>query len=432
MSGAPRQPLVGPGPDPAADFVAVDQPLAAFEGCGIEVEYAIVDAAGAVAPICDRLLTDATGQVQNSVERPPMAWSNELAAHVCEVKSLRPVQQPALLRPWLRQEIACLSERLAASGHALLPGPTHPWMDPARETRLWPHEDAAIYEAFDRIFDCRRHGWGNCQSVHLNLPFADAAEFAALHQAIRAVLPLIPGLAAASPYQDGRFTGRLDSRLFHYVHHCDRVAEVCGRVVPERIDSWQGYESLVYRPLRRAVVDIPAADILDPVWLNARGAIARFDRQAIEIRLLDSQECPSADLALAALVAALVRALMTERWCDGALRDGLSTTMLRTVLDRAIRDADEALVADASYLEVLGWPASGPARLGDLWWHFFQHCADDPWLQGWIGDLLPALMRRGPLARLLLQRAGTTPSRQDLLALQGDLRGALQRDEALL
>ena len=33
-------------------------------------------------------------------------------------------------------------------------------------------------------------------------------------------------------------------------------------------------------------------------WLNSRGAIARFDRNAIEIRVLDIQECPVADLAI--------------------------------------------------------------------------------------------------------------------------------------
>ena len=54
-----------------------------------------------------------------------------------------------------------------------MPGGAHPWMDPARETRLWPHEDNEIYEAFDRIFGCTGHGWSNLQCVHLNLPFDD-------------------------------------------------------------------------------------------------------------------------------------------------------------------------------------------------------------------------------------------------------------------
>ena len=40
--------------------------------------------------------------------------------------------------------------------------------------------------------------------------------------------------------------------------------------------------------------------VLQHEWLNARGAIARFDRNTIELRVLDVQECPRADLAICA------------------------------------------------------------------------------------------------------------------------------------
>ena len=74
----------------------------------------------------------------------------------------------------------------------LLPTAMHPWMDPDRDLRLWPHEASAVYEAFNRIFSCRGHGWANLQSAHINLPFANDEEFGRLHAAIRAVLPIIP------------------------------------------------------------------------------------------------------------------------------------------------------------------------------------------------------------------------------------------------
>jgi len=48
-------------------------------------------------------------------------------------------------------------------------------MDPNREMVIWPHDYSVVYEAFNRIFDCRGHGWANLQAVHLNLPFADDA-----------------------------------------------------------------------------------------------------------------------------------------------------------------------------------------------------------------------------------------------------------------
>ena len=62
-------------------------------------------------------------------------------------------------------------------------------------------------QAFDRIFSCQGHGWANLQSMHINLPFADDAEFGRLHAAIRFLLPLLPGLTASSPVMDGAVTG---------------------------------------------------------------------------------------------------------------------------------------------------------------------------------------------------------------------------------
>ena len=76
-----------------------------------------------------------------------------------------------------------------------------------------------IYQTYDRIFGCKAHGWANLQSMHLNLPFADDAEFARLHAAIRLVLPIIPALAASSPIADGRPTGFMDIRMEAYRTH---------------------------------------------------------------------------------------------------------------------------------------------------------------------------------------------------------------------
>ena len=56
------------------------------------------------------------------------------------------------------------------------------------------------------------------------------------------------------------------------------------------------------------------AGVLQHEFLNSRGAIARFDRSAIEIRVLDVQECPQADTAIAALMAAVLEKPCRERW----------------------------------------------------------------------------------------------------------------------
>src|SRR5690606_12908976 len=108
-----------------------------------------------------------------------------------------------------------------------------------------PHDFNEVYRAFDRIFDCRGHGWGNLQSMHINLPFADDEEFGRLHAAVRLVLPLLPGLAASSPLVENRRTGSMDNRLEFYRHNCARIPSVTGHVIPEPVFGIEEYRDQV-------------------------------------------------------------------------------------------------------------------------------------------------------------------------------------------
>src|SRR5690606_34764896 len=88
-----------------------------------------------------------------------------------------------------------------------------------------------------------------------------------------------------------------------------RIPSISGLVIPEPVYTRADYERVI---LARAYADIAPHDpegILQYEWLNARGAIARFDRQTIEIRVLDIQECPQADLAICAAIVQVLRAL---------------------------------------------------------------------------------------------------------------------------
>ena len=50
--------------------------------------------------------------------------------------------------------------------------------------------------------------------------------------------------------------------------------------------------------------------MLQDEWLNSRGAVARFEPgNTIEIRVLDVQECPQADVAICALIADVLERL---------------------------------------------------------------------------------------------------------------------------
>ena len=65
--------------------------LGLFEGFGIELEYVIVDSETLdVRPVADRVIEAEHGSVKSEIERGPMAWSNELARHVIEIKTNGP------------------------------------------------------------------------------------------------------------------------------------------------------------------------------------------------------------------------------------------------------------------------------------------------------------------------------------------------------
>ncbi len=384
--------------------------LPAFAAYGIELEYAIVDAQTLdVRPSADALLRAFAGHDAAGVERDGIGWSNELVAHVAEVKNVVPTPRLDALAGAFQREIAAANDALAGLGARLMPTGMHPWMAPRAETVLWPHEGSGIYRAFDRVFDCRRHGWANIQAMHVNLPFAGDAEFARLHAAVRLLLPLIPALAASSPFRDGKPTGLLDSRLDAYCRHAAAVPAVSGEVIPDTVASRADYEARILEPMYRQIAPHDPDGLLQHEWLNARGAIARFDRDALEVRLADTQECPRADVALAAALAAVARMLYRETGSSLAQQQAVPTAMLRATLAACIRDADDARVDDALLLAALG--LQGERRAGDVWERLLDvSAAADAW---WRPEVAFTL-ERGTLARRILRAAGPEPTRARL------------------
>lgn len=353
----------------------------AFEVYGVEIETMIVDAQTLdVAQIADEALRDLAGSSDwvDDVPRGVVCWSNELVAHVVEMKCDGPTTDlGALVQPF-QEEVRWLDGLLRERGARLMPSAMHPWMDPRRETRLWPHDGAEVYRAYDDLFDCHQHGWANLQSTHLNLPFADEREFAALMAAVRLVLPMIPALCASSPFVEGAATDTLDNRLVYCRENAPRAPKMAGDVVPEAIYDIAGYRRDVLAPIARELAGIGAADVLlAREWTNARGAIARFDRMAIEVRVIDAQECPAADLAACAAVAAVVRALFEQRWVDTAAQQRAAGGALRRQLEQCTQHGPAAIVAP-ELAALLGVTTTGRLTAGELWRDLVGRTFDGP------------------------------------------------------
>jgi gamma-glutamyl:cysteine ligase YbdK (ATP-grasp superfamily) len=401
--------------------------LGLFEAFGVEIEMMIVDRETLrVKPVCDELLAGVAGQPTADVVLGDVTWSNELTLHVLEIKTSAPARSLAGLAATFHASLAAAGPTLGRLDARLMPGAMHPWMDPHAETELWPHENTEVYRTFDRIFGCSGHGWANLQSTHLNLPFADDEEFARLHAAIRLVLPLIPGLAASSPFQDGKVGPALDGRLAAYRQNSAKVPSVAGLVVPEPASSRDQYEHEILGRIYRDLAPHDPEGVLRHEWANARGAIARFDRGAIEIRVIDAQECPTADLAVVAAIVEVVRALATGRLAERDVEADPSTEALARVFDRAVVDADQAVIEERELLRVLGI-RKDRLPLGELWARLLdKHPPDDP-AREWTAPL-QGILDLGPLARRMLALTGPAPDRAALRRLAETLCRSLELD----
>ena len=109
-------------------------PLHLFEAFGVEIEYMIVDARTLdVRPITDRVLKAIAGEIVSDVEMGEIAWSNELTAHVIEVKTTDPARSLAPLPALFQESVRRINSILEPEGCRLLPRPCiRGWIPTAR------------------------------------------------------------------------------------------------------------------------------------------------------------------------------------------------------------------------------------------------------------------------------------------------------------
>ena len=399
-----------------------DTALHLFEAIGLEMEYMIVDRRSlSVFPIADKVLAAAAGQIVSEVEVGALSWSNELVLHVIELKTNGPAGSLTGLGKEFERHVKKINAILRPMGGRLMPTACHPWMNPLTETVLWPHDYSPVYEAYDRIFGCRGHGWSNLQSTHINLPFDGDDEFAALHAAIRLLLPIMPALTASSPVLDGKPTGFMDSRMEVYRHNSALIPSVAGRIVPEPVYSTSGYERDIFQPMFADIAPHDPAGVLQHEFLNSRGAIARFDRGAIEIRVLDVQECPQADTAIAALMTAVLKKLCRERWGPVEEIKNIDTGPLADLFLAAIKDADATIIDNQAFLKTVGLAGRGPQTARHIWRHLLESCLTDGDIDAETVKPVETILEKGCLARRILKALGKDARREKLHRVYADL-----------
>ena len=399
-----------------------------FQGFGIELEYMLVDRDTlAVKPVTDELLKHELGDYGSEFENGMVTWSNELVLHVIELKSTRPESNFSALESAFADNIDRINTLLAARNTMLLPTAAHPFMDPLTETKLWPHDSNDVYEVYNKIFDCRGHGWSNLQSTHLNLPFYDDEEFAKLHAAVRLVLPLLPALCASSPILEGKITGFLDTRLNYYKTNQSRIPSITGKVIPEAIFSRRNYLNTIYEKIKADIAPYDPGNVLNPIWVNSRGAIPRFDRGSIEIRLMDIQECPSADMATIELVIETIKALVNEKFMGVQGQMKIHTEVLANILDETTRSGQSVNISAVEYLDVFGLKQFSTAK--QIWEHILNRLVQgNHALEKWKPEL-SIILGEGTLSDRILKSLNGDHSHEAIKTVYGKLASCLAQNK---
>jgi gamma-glutamyl:cysteine ligase YbdK (ATP-grasp superfamily) len=91
------------------------------------------------------------------------------------------------------------------------------------------------------------------------------------------------------------------------------IPSMSGDVVPEHISSIRQFQTEVVNRYSQDLANAGAGkEILYKEWTNLRSVIFRFNREAIEIKIMDEQECIKSDVALSCFIRATIRGLLAE------------------------------------------------------------------------------------------------------------------------
>ena len=269
---------------------------------------------------------------------PKFTFGKELQLHVMEIKANQPFKSPVEFEETMQIAVTTLNQIVQNQGAQLLGTGMHPLLK-LKDTQVWPHYHKKIYQQYGKIFNLNQHGWLNIQSFHLNLPYQKEADAIQIHNQLANLCAYLPAIAASSPIFEGKEGPDVDNRLQFYKINQKEVSSITGDVIPEYATSLSQYKQGVIgrysKDLEKAGAD---KTLLNREWVNSRGIIFRFDRCALEVRVMDEQECVKSDVALACFVRAALRGLIASnaalfphellvRDFNAVLKDGLNAAV---------------------------------------------------------------------------------------------------------
>jgi len=290
-------------------------PYKSLDVLGPEHEFSIVDKELNILPISDKIIKAYCRKIVDFVNFPCFSFGKEVSMHVLELKANAPFRSPEVFEETMQSALATvlyfINEKFDA--HLLGTG-MHPLLK-LDQTWIWPYSHQEVNKEYQKIFDFNQHGWLNIQSFQLNLASFREDEAVRLHNELVNLLAYLPAIGASSPIFEGRVGSKIDNRLHFFKVKKKEIPSATGDVIPEYVSSFEQYKKDVIGKYSHELAKKGAGkELLFKEWMNSRGLIFRFDRSALELRVLDEQECIKSDVAFSCFIRAVLRGLLSEKF----------------------------------------------------------------------------------------------------------------------
>ena len=310
---------------------------------GPEHEFSLVNQELKPLPFSDKIIRSYCGKIINFVELPTFTFGKELQLHVMEVKANSPFKSPTEFEETMQSAVTTLSGIMEKHGAKLLGTGMHPLLQ-LKDTGIWYHYHKKIYQELGKFFNLNQHGWLNIQSFHLNLPYQTEADGIQIHNQLVNLSAYLPAIAASSPIYEGKTGPDIDNRLQFYKISQKEIPTITGDVIPEYVSSFSQYKHDVIERYSKDLASVGASKtLLYREWVNSRGVIFRFDRRALEVRVMDEQECIKSDVALSCFVRATLRGLIALK------AELLPNELLVKDFNRVVKEGLNAFVSSPYY-----------------------------------------------------------------------------------
>ncbi len=380
--------------------------LQGLQGFQLSLHFALVGRGSLnVLPLADEVLSlRCEGERLRSVIEGDTLWRNIGPRHHLEVSAMHGFDSLFAAQEFFAGQLSALATDVDRVEGRLLPGGMHPWFR-AEGVETWPHGNVHADKAMHELFGTKRHGWANQQGLGLSIPFASEAEFEPLYAGLRFILPLLPVLSAASPIVEGARGPALQCRVgARHDLLCSRSAFAqtsVQRHVPPALEALAAFESLVAGPLNSALLAHGVGHALRASDVSASGLWVDAKAGVVEVRMLDGQECLSANMAVCAAVLALSRHVAFDSSVPSAELDVWPAPRLDELVQATIVDGESAILRDAEYLQIWGFPEGTRCRAEELLQFIWEERLA-PTFEETLAPAAETIVMQGPLGRRIV------------------------------